>query len=287
MVVSRNVLVFILKNKCYLYYMIDDVSEIIRDCAHKLILPRFKNLETNDVQSKTSPRDLVTIADIEAEYYLQEQIPKAVSNAFVVGEESVSRGEHKLRDLEKHGSDPVFIVDPVDGTNNFVRGSEVFGVMVAMLIDGECHKAWIYDPCKDAMTTASKGEGAFTNGQRISVSSNTDVEKTSGYASLRYMKKDMRNHFISHGSSVNLLDSISCAAHMYLDVAHGRKDFTIFTRLKPWDHLPGVLICQEAGGFAVDWHEQPYTVYTQDAGIITANSESTWRALHNMLISTL
>jgi fructose-1,6-bisphosphatase/inositol monophosphatase family enzyme len=276
--------------------MIDDISKIIRQCAAEIILPRFRNLKDDEVTTKTGPRDLVTIADTEAEYYLQKHIQHYLTDALVVGEESVSRGEYDLSDIHAHGERPIFVVDPIDGTNNFVKGSDVFGVMVAMLIDGVCQKAWIYDVVNDKMTSAAKGEGAYTNGARIKVSTTAQTNALTGYTSLRYMNKSDKAHFLEHGQGINMVDSTGCAAHMYLDVAHGRKDFAMFTRLKPWDHLPGVLICQEAGAFAANWDGSSYDINSPHvnkassavrAGILSANSEKTWRILHNMLILSL
>lgn len=264
------------------------INDIVIECAETIVLPRWRNLAEHEVESKTGPQDLVTIADIEAEYFLQDQIVKLFPDALVAGEESISRGEYKISDLDAHRDRPVFIVDPIDGTNNFVKGSPVFAIMVAMLVNEECQAAWIYDPVAEAMTEARKGEGAFTNGQSISVSTAKPDDQLSGYTSLRYMKRDMQKHFLAHSQDLNMRDSISCAAHMYLDVAHGREDFTLFTRLKPWDHLPGVLICQEAGAYAAKWDKAPYTIMNaKGAGVLTANSEKTWNSLHNMLISNL
>ncbi len=272
--------------------MIEDISDIIRRCAAEIILPRFRNLKDGDVTTKTGPRDLVTIADTEAEYFLQDHIKRLIENALVVGEESISRGEYSAQDIQAHGDQPIFIVDPIDGTNNFVKGSDVFGVMVAMLINGVCQKAWIYDVVQDKMTTAALGQGAYTNGVAIHASDTKEVSALTGYTSLRYMNKADKAHFIEHGQGINMVDSTGCAAHMYLDVAHGRKDFTIFTRLKPWDHLPGMLICQESGAFGANWDGSDYDINSPHiksphSGILTANSEKTWRILHNMLISSL
>ncbi len=268
--------------------MDDRINDIIISCAEKIVLPRWRNLAEDEVQSKTGPKDLVTIADIEAEYYLQEQIIKLIPKALVAGEESISRGEYSISDLDAHKNHPVFIVDPIDGTNNFVKGSPVFAIMVAMLVDKECRAAWIYDPVAERMTSAELGQGAYTNGAPISASAAKPDDALSGYTSLRYMKKDMQKHFLENSETLNMRDSISCAAHMYLDVAHGREDFTLFTRLKPWDHLPGILICQEAGAYAAKWDEAPYTIMnSKGSGVLTANSEKTWNTLHNMLISGL
>ena len=265
--------------------MINDVSEIIRDCARKIILPRFKNLKDGDVDTKTGPMDLVTIADIEAEHYLQEHIPKVVRNALVIGEESVSRGEFDLESLSTYRGQPIFIVDPVDGTNNFVKGSEIFCVMVAMLENGVCTKGWIYNVMKDQMTSASLGEGAYTDGKRLSVSHDKPISEVSGYASLRHLDSVIKAQFIAQRDNLIMLNSLSCAGHEYLNVAHGLQDYTILSRLKPWDHLPGVLICQEAGGYAAKWDSTPYKVEDAKGGIITAHNETTWHNLHNMLIS--
>jgi fructose-1,6-bisphosphatase/inositol monophosphatase family enzyme len=266
--------------------MIDDISDIIRDCARKIILPRFRNLKDGEIDTKTGPMDLVTIADVEAEYYLQERIPKVVANAVVAGEESVSRGEFDLDALSSYQDQPIFIVDPIDGTNNFVKGSDIFCVMVAMLEHGVCTKAWIYNVITDQMTSATLGEGAYMDDTPIYVSAEKAVvSEISGYASLRHLDSVTKAQFIAQRDNLIMLNSLSCAGHEYLNVAHGLQDYTILSRLKPWDHLPGVLICQEAGGYAAKWDGTMYKVEDAKGGIITAQSETTWHNLHNMLIS--
>lgn len=264
-----------------------DIEDLIKQCALEIILPRWRNLGANDIKSKTSATDLVTVADIESEYFLQREIPLIDEGAIVVGEESVSRGEYSFEDLEELKDKTFYVVDPVDGTNNFVKGSETFAVMVAKLVKGVCEEAWIYFPALDRMTYAKKGHGAFKNGEKVSTSIRTDISDIQGYVSLRYMKEKDKAHFRNVIESLKVHDSTSCAADMYCNVAHGDMDFTVFTRIKPWDHLPGVLICQEAGGYNSNFYGEEYSIYARDKALLTANNKTTWQALHDMLISPL
>src|SRR5690349_21342761 len=107
---------------------IDRVSAIIREVAEAEILPRFRRLQQSDIREK-GPGDLVTVADEVAERRLTERLRDLVPNSLVLGEEAVAADQRVLGRIFEE--DPVWIIDPVDGTSNFASGKPAFGVIVA------------------------------------------------------------------------------------------------------------------------------------------------------------
>ena len=129
------------------------VSRIIRDVASREILPRFRNLGSGQVAQKSHARDLVTIADTEAERCLTELLRPLASGSAVVGEEGAAAD---CAILARLGEDaPVWLLDPVDGTMNYVSGTACFAVIVAYCAGGETLAGWIHDPIADSMVWAA------------------------------------------------------------------------------------------------------------------------------------
>ncbi|HIJ39414.1 MAG TPA: inositol monophosphatase, partial [Rhodospirillaceae bacterium] len=110
------------------------VAKIINEVAEQAILPFFNRLSPDDVREKR-PGDLVTIADTTAERLLTERLTVLLPGSVVVGEESVAGDARTLELLS--GTRPVWIIDPVDGTGNFAKGSPVFAVIVALVMKGQ------------------------------------------------------------------------------------------------------------------------------------------------------
>ena len=105
----------------------DKVADLIKTCAEEIILPRYQQLKDHEIDTKTGPRDLVTQADILAEAFLEQELPNLYTGSTVVGEEGISRGDHDLKTLQCSADQPVWVIDPVDGTYNFVHGNDHFG----------------------------------------------------------------------------------------------------------------------------------------------------------------
>ena len=112
--------------------LIEQVSDLLREVAAEAVMPRFRKLAESDVRVK-SPGEEVTIADEEAERLLNLRLPALLPGSRVIGEEAVSAQPELLQGL---GEGTVFVVDPVDGTANFVKGSPCFSMMVALLREG-------------------------------------------------------------------------------------------------------------------------------------------------------
>ena len=218
---------------------------ILREVAEEAILPRFRALADAEVIQKTGPDDLVTVADREAEALLARRLPDLVPGSVVVGEEGVSADPAML---DRLGADAVWIVDPVDGTGNFVDGSDRFGVMVALVRGGETVLGVIYPPCDGRCALAERGAGATFGGERLAGRQGVPFAKAAGDFSSLYFDEPLRSRFGARFKGAASVHAGRCSAWAYLDAASGHSDFVMQYRMTVWDHAPGVLIVAEAGG---------------------------------------
>lgn len=246
---------------------VEQVAAIIRDTALAEILPRFRQLEPHQIREK-GPNNLVTEADMAAERVLTRRLSDLLPGSLVVGEEAAAENPAVLQVLE--GDDPVWIIDPVDGTNNFVRHHPVFGVIVALVRQGRTVAGWIHHPLDDRMATAEAGQGAWMNGTRLRTAPAVPLEEMAG--SLGYQNAPLR-------SRVRSLSRAGCVAHDYTELACGRLHFAHYNRLAPWDHAAGVLVVQEAGGHVALMDGSPYRPLPRGSGVLLAPDAPSWRLL--------
>lgn len=233
----------------------DAVYDAIIAAAESAVLPRFQNLAEGEISAKSSPTDLVTIADREAEALLTDSLTKILPGSVVVGEESVSANPDVLRAID--GDAPVWIVDPVDGTRNFANGQTPFCVMVALAVRGITVGAWIWRPIDSEMVVAFRDEGVRLfetntgNSRSLQVARPLAVTEMNGFVSFRYLSEEHRALARKNAKKMRRIQAIGCAGEEYLRIAEGRDHFAVFGSLHPWDHAPGSLIVEEAGGLAV------------------------------------
>ena len=135
------------------------VIRIIREVARHEILPRFRNLKADEVAQKRHPRDFVTIADTESERRLTELLCSLAPGSVAVGEEAAEVDAEILAALGEGA--PAWLLDPIDGTTNYVSGKACFAVIAAYCAGGETLAGWIYDPIADVVLWAVAGEGAW------------------------------------------------------------------------------------------------------------------------------
>lgn len=192
---------------------------------------------------KTSAADMVTAYDVKVEEFLKQELPKLVEGSRFFGEE------------EKENISPdrgwVFVVDPIDGTANFVRGFRQSAVSVALAKDGAVEYAAVLDPYKDELFTAKRGGGAFLNGEPIHVSE-LPLEKgifgmgTTPYNTALHPKTmEIAGWLFAHSCDFRRMGA---AALDLCSVACGRLDAFFECQLSPWDYAAGSLLVSEAGG---------------------------------------
>ena len=211
----------------------------------RVILMYFNQLDRLEYSSK-GRNDYVSQADVEAERAVLDVLTRAYPDHGIIAEESG----------EREGSEYTWIIDPLDGTTNFLHGFPMFAVSVAVKRAGVLEHGVVYDPLHDEMFTASRGEGAQLNGKRIRVSTTRKLAPSllgTGFPfrDLAIIEPWMR----SFQSLLPKTSGIRRAGAAALDLAYvaaGRLDGFWEFGLKPWDMAAGALLIREAGGLVAD-----------------------------------
>ena len=210
-----------------------NLNLMIKACekASKVLIRDFGELEKLQV-SKKGPKDFVTNSDIRVEKIIIEELKKARPNYSILSEESGS---------EKNKDDSyTWIIDPIDGTVNFLHGIPHFAISIALKFKNEIISGLIFDPIKNEMFYAEKDNGAFFNNQRIRVSKKNNISEC-----LFALGKIKNNpELINRRSGSAALDMAYVAA--------GRYDGYFQDNLNLWDIAAGIIIVKEAGGIIND-----------------------------------
>ncbi len=239
---------------------IDAVTRLLTRVSQEVILPRFRQLSADDVERKhsaTDPDDVVTVVDRAAEAALTSALVDLAPGSAVIGEEATHSAPDLLRHLDTDV--PLWLIDPIDGTKNFVAGKDGFGAMLAYVVDGQAHAAWIVLPARDEMFVAERGSGAWRNGQRMHVRPPAAEARPKGTLHVRYMPETIRGVAtrVARDECEVHVDSRSAAIE-YTDVLQGRRDFAVYYRLLPWDHVAPALLVTEGGGCVEHLDGSPY-----------------------------
>ena len=258
----------------------DAVQSVMRDAAARAIVPRYQALAAHQIEEKATD-DVVTVADTEAEAILADGLARLLPEAAIVGEEAA----HADRAVLDHLGDALcWIIDPLDGTNNFARGLPPFGVMVALTERGETVAGWILDPLTGRLCHARRGAGAFVDGERIAARGTGRTPSIAGISLMfvdparrRSMMEEIAPHYA-------LVDIPRCAAEQYPRLVLGVNDVSIFERTLAWDHAAGALFVNEAGGKVARPDGSPYRVDEHlRPGLIGAATPALWDELARRL----
>lgn len=209
--------------------------------------------------SRKGVGDFVSLADKRSEQMLMELLNKARPDFGFLAEES------GITQAEKPGGDTTWIIDPLDGTMNFLHGLPHFCITVAAKKQDEIIACATYDPVRDEMFVAEKGQGAYLNNRRLRVSVRTALDE--GLVSVGHMPTVQKEVWSQKGISLR------CTGSAALDLAYvaaGRLDGACYQLLKPWDVAAGVLLVQEAGGFVTDTQTH-HTAMWQSSHIIAGS----------------
>jgi fructose-1,6-bisphosphatase/inositol monophosphatase family enzyme len=182
---------------------------------------------------------------------------------------------------------PVWIIDPIDGTRNFAHGRPAFAIMVALVQHGEAEAAWILEPVSGRFGVAERGSGAWLNGRRMAVAApDVPARMTGALHASNFAPRDIARRVEQRRSRVAAVKSLGCAGAEYLRLAAGEVHFSLFTRLMPWDHVPGALLQQEAGGTALCFDGTPYRAERyREIGLLMAPDRPSWDALQETLLA--
>lgn len=226
--------------------------------AGQYILKNFNKVRDKDIKNKGGFSGFATKVDIEAEKIIKNIIVKKYPKHNILGEES---GKTKKK------SDYLWVIDPLDGTHNYLMGNPLFCTAIALTYKNEVILGVIYAPYLKEMYWAEKGKGAFLNGKKIRISKKTEIKKSifyfcHGYQA-KHVKKALKIYFRlkMKAADVRQLGSGGIETSW---VAAGRAEGFVIPGGQPWDIAPGILLVKEAGGRATDFKNQNWNLKSKD-----------------------
>jgi len=247
----------------------EDIKEICFNISKKLILPKYQNLKDEDIKYKNGS-DLVTSVDIAAENELKKNLLKILPSSNFIGEEEYSVNKNILKSYQENSY--CWTVDPIDGTKNFINGKDKFAIMIALSYKNKILESWIYKPLIEELSYSKVGEGAFINNRKIFVSKSKNIKNSIGSISYKYWDDEMINKIKKIKENFKKIDSYGSIGLEYVDIGRGIRDFTILSKLSPWDHIPGVLFVRESGGKDCHFDNSQYKFFDNCKNLIVSNS---------------
>ena len=238
---------------------------IIKDAAK--IMLREHSVDGNEVASKLGDANFVTVYDKAVQDFLLTEITKKIPNATFVAEEqendySILSGEY------------VFVIDPIDGTTNFIHGYKHSSISVACISKNEIVFGAVYNPYLDEMFYATRGGGAYVNGEKMTVSEREPIDSVCVFGSSPYYKEELgeKSFEILKNVFYGIADirRMASAAIDLCYVAAGRAESFFELRISPWDFAAAALIITEAGGIITDLSGNPITLHAP-CSVIASN----------------
>lgn len=223
------------------------VAEAAAQAAGRLALSYLIQNKPLEIETK-GPQDFVTAVDKAVELLIRERLREAFPDHTILGEEF---------GLDKQGARVVWVLDPIDGTSNFMRDRPSWCVSIGATIDGKPVLGVIFDPIRDELYSAAAGRGATRNGAPISVNKDTTLYKpvfgvgfTSGKSVAAHAQ--LISHILDHGCEYRRFGS---SAMLLAYVADGRLDGYADAKTSVWDVIAGLVLVCEAGGVVEDFIE--------------------------------
>ena len=236
--------------------------EVAKSVAKEMGKIQLKNFRKNLKVIRKSPKDFVSNVDLECQNIAYELLKKEFKY-------EILSEEKRIQDDIK--TDLFWIIDPVDGTHNYISGLPNFGVSIALATKKEFLLGVIYLPYFDEMYYAVKNQGAFVNGEKIQVSKNNDLEKSMiTFDNQFYLNKksfDVYKKIVDSCFTTRILGS---AVYDFCLIASGKVDARVWNNTKVFDFAAGLTIVNEAGGKVTDFSGSEINLDTHD--ILASNS---------------
>lgn len=242
----------------------ESMFRLIKECGEII-----KNPNRNDIniQEKAGPANFVTSYDLLVQNNLKDGLQRLFPNAKFIGEEGQQETYTEKGEF--------FIVDPIDGTTNFIKDYQMSCISVAYVVDGEVDFAAIYNPYLNELFWAKRGEGAYCNDKKIHVSehdlSNGIVLFGTSPYDMDLAKKSFEMAYEYFCQALDIRRSGSAALDLCA-IAAGRAELYFELILSPWDYAAGMLIVEEAGGIVTTLDgEKP--VFNKRCSILARNKK--------------
>ena len=251
---------------------LEAVALLARKVCEAVHLPLFRQGVKGE---EKSPGELVSEVDRRAERLLVEGLADLTPGLPVVGEEAASDDPSLMGALQ--GSTPVWLVDPLDGTSQFLNGSPDYAVMLALVQAGTVLAAVVHQPQHQRTYMAELGSGTWRDGVRLWTASGAEaLADIRGAVLRRFLDEPARQSVAANEWMFgDLTPATTCAGIEYPRIVEGEADFLLFWRTLAWDHAPGALLLREAGGVAVRPDGADYRPDDARSGLLAASDQAT------------
>lgn len=266
------------------------VQSIIEEVAISEIMPRFRKLGHADIEMK-GVNDPVTVADKAAEDALISRLQDILPESVIVGEESSATDPRIISRFA--GNDDVWVIDPIDGTRNFIEGRPEFGVMVALVRRKETVAAWIHDPNSGDTLSAEQGSGVWLRGKKMHLAGHDAAFHPLGIIGSRLRSALSKPDVVNVVAALPALTIGSAVAFDYARLFTGevhfansvapRASFLLYRMSKPWDHIPGLFLHAEAKGYSADLTGNPFDMQDAGRGLLVTPDYGVWKRLHETI----
>ena len=228
---------------------LERLKTMVRQAAIEELLPGFGKREFTYKEDHS----VITQADLAMQKRLEIELAQAWPQIAILGEEMTEAEQQAVID----SGEAYWCIDPLDGTNNYAAGIPIFAVSIALIVNGESVQGLIYDPARDEMFTARKGEGAFLNGHKLNIVTSTrHAQRIVAEIEMKRLPQELALRLITerpYGSQRNS----GSAAIDWCWLSAGRFDLYLHGGQKLWDYAAGHLIFAEVGGHSVSLDAEP------------------------------
>lgn len=254
------------------------IEKLIRESAEIMLSASRVENDASNIKAKAGDADFVTVFDEAVQANLIKGLSALYPDAHFFAEEKENFSEETANGI-------CFVIDPIDGTTNFIHSLNASTISVAMLYNGEAVYGAVYDPYRDEFFYAVKGEGAFCNGCSVSVSDRDLPLSVIAFGTTPYKKKEYseKGFAAAHRVFMNCAD-IRRSGSAALDMAYvacGKLDGFFECVLSPWDYAAGYILVKEAGGEVTDFVGNA-TVFDKPAPILCSNTK-----IHTKLLALI
>ncbi|MBI2545840.1 inositol monophosphatase [Candidatus Woesearchaeota archaeon] len=243
--------------------------EVAKKAAKKAGILLLRQFGKKVVSYRKHGLAYVTDADFKSQTLIKRILKQATPSFNIISEEA---------EIEQHGSEYTWYIDPLDGTHNFIHNLPEFGISIALAYGNEIIAGVIYIPFQGRMYYAEKGKGAYLNGKKIHVSSRTSKQR---YILMIELEQATRSSTTSLMRIMipekNRLRAFACATYSLANLASGNIDAYVTLKTHPWDVAAGMVLVQEAGGKFTTLRGKKGNV--NDPGLIFSNGKVHERVL--------
>ena len=262
------------------------IMNLLINVNKNIILHYYKNLKSEDISTKTSNDDFVSIADKKSEEFIKSQLKGFLDVSDILGEETAYLDKQYAKYLDKS---LLWVVDPIDGTKNYINGKENFCSMISLVSCTLPIATFIYYPLKNIFVYAFKNYGAFIVDTNKNISTKLIIKPTNtlkiiGSGGTKGIPNDYRPSILNNLKSSTERLFIGSAGIETIMLAKNEIKFIFHGRVTPWDHSPMDLITKEAGGCVYMAINKGKFNIKSKGSILAASNIKIWNNIRDLII---